>query len=86
MKLKKSLKITLAVIAAVMLGVVAPMTARSLAEAGIEQPASSRLLVGGARAAVFVLAPLALGLAAAWAVLYWASDWACAAFTVASAW
>ena len=57
-----------AVIAAVMLGVVAPMTARSLAEAGIEQPASSRLLVGAARAAVFVLAPLALGLAAAWAV------------------
>lgn len=47
------------IVAFVMLGVIVPKTAATLAGAGMELPASSRAILAGARAVAFILAPLA---------------------------
>ena len=60
-----------ALVAAVMLGYIAPLTTRTLLDAGIALPPSSQMLVTGARAVVFVLLPIAAVLFAAFGAARW---------------
>lgn len=55
------------IVAFVMLGVIVPKTAATLAGAGMELPASSKAILTGARVVAFILAPLAALAAAAFA-------------------
>lgn len=60
-----------ALVAAVMLGYIAPLTTKTLLDAGIELPASSQMLVKGAKAVVFVILPIVVALLAAFGAARW---------------